>query len=39
LVVTASDGRRRSDQTFAARLARLRPELRMQVAELVGADS
>ncbi len=37
LVVTAPDGRRRSDQTFAARLVRLRPELRMQVAELVRA--
>ena len=37
LVVTSADGRRRSDQTFAARLARLRPELRMQVAELIGA--
>jgi len=34
LVVTAADGRRRSDQTFATRLARLRPELRMQVAEM-----
>ena len=37
LVVTAADGRRRCDQTFAARLARQRPELRMMVAEQVGA--
>ena len=36
LVVTASDDRRRCDQTFAARLARMKHDLRLQVAEMVG---
>ncbi len=38
LVVTASDGRRRCDQTFAARLVRMRYDLRMQVAGMAGVQ-